>query len=61
LNYLLDTNIVIFFFKGKQSVLEKIREVGIQNCFISEITLAELSFGQQTVQIPKRIIQLLIR
>jgi len=54
LNYLLDTNIVIFFFKGKQSVLDKIREVGIENCVISEITLAELKYGAALSQNPSK-------
>jgi tRNA(fMet)-specific endonuclease VapC len=43
--YLLDTNICIFYFKGRFRLLEKFKEAGIENCFISEITLAELKFG----------------
>ncbi len=45
MSYLVDTNIIIFFFKGKYQIQNKIATVGIQNCFISEITLAELRFG----------------
>jgi len=45
MNYLLDTNIVIFSFKGNKNVNKKIEEIGFKNCFISEITLAELKFG----------------
>lgn len=45
--FLLDTNIVIFFFKGKVSIFEWIEKVGVDNCFISEITLAELYFGAE--------------
>lgn len=54
MTYLLDTNIVIFFFKGRQSVLNKLDEVGIENCFISEITLAELKYGAAFSQNPSR-------
>ena len=43
--YLLDTNICIFYLKGQFGLYEKLHEIGIENCFISEITLAELKFG----------------
>ncbi len=43
--YLLDTNICIFFIKGQYELNKKIAEVGEQNCFISEITVAELKYG----------------
>jgi tRNA(fMet)-specific endonuclease VapC len=45
--YLLDTNICIFYLKGKFELNEKIKQVGLQNCCISEITLAELKFGAE--------------
>ena len=44
-NYLLDTDICIFFLKGHQKVKERIQEVGITNCYISEITIGELFYG----------------
>jgi len=44
-NYLIDTNICVFFIKGKFDLNKKFEQVGIENCFISEITLAELKFG----------------
>ncbi len=47
MKYLLDTNIVIFLFKGKFGIGAKIDEVGIQNCCISEITVAELYYGME--------------
>lgn len=37
--YLLDTNICIYLFKGKYNLMDKILEVGMENCYISEITL----------------------
>ena len=46
-SYLLDTNICIFFLKGRNQLHEKIREIGVANCYISEITIAELMFGAE--------------
>lgn len=43
--YLLDTNICVYFLNGKFSLREKFDEIGIINCFISEITIAELKYG----------------
>ncbi|MDR2585835.1 MAG: type II toxin-antitoxin system VapC family toxin [Prevotellaceae bacterium] len=45
--YLLDTNICVFFIRGKYALNEKINEVGFDNCYISEITLAELKYGAE--------------
>ena len=50
--YLLDTNICVYFFRGKFNLLSKFEEVGIDNCAISEITLAELIFGAEKSQSP---------
>jgi predicted nucleic acid-binding protein len=44
-SYLLDTNIVIYYFKGFFDLDSKLKEAGLSNCFISEVTLAELTFG----------------
>ena len=43
--YLLDTNICIFFLRGKMNIDTKIDKVGVENCYISEITVAELLYG----------------
>jgi len=43
--YLLDTNVCVFFLRGKKSIVEQILNNGIDNCFISEITVAELFYG----------------
>jgi tRNA(fMet)-specific endonuclease VapC len=43
--YLLDTNICAYFLNGKFNLSAKIEAVGIENCFVSEITLAELKYG----------------
>lgn len=43
--FLLDRDICIHFLKGKYNLKQKIEKVGISNCYISEITVAELIFG----------------
>ncbi|MBR6088153.1 MAG: PIN domain-containing protein [Prevotella sp.] len=43
--YLLDTNICVFYLRGKYNIDKAISRVGLKNCFISEITLLELMFG----------------
>lgn len=45
--YLLDTNICIFLLRGKYDVDKKIDQVGMENCYISEITVAELKYGAE--------------
>jgi len=53
--YLLDTNICIFFLKGKNNIISKIEDVGEQNCFISEMTVAELKFGAENSKIKEEM------
>ena len=43
--YLLDTNVCVFFLRGKTTIVEQILKKGIDNCFLSEITVAELFYG----------------
>lgn len=43
--YLLDTDTCIALLKKNPNVIEHLREVGVHNCKISDITLAELYFG----------------
>lgn len=45
MRYLIDTDTIIFFLKGKFSLNKKIEAVGLENCFVSIITIAELFFG----------------
>lgn len=54
MKYLLDSNICIHFFRGKYGIIDKLNEVGIENCAISEITLAELIFGAEKSSNPKK-------
>ena len=46
-SYLLDTNICVFYLRGKFDVDKRIDHVGWENCFISEITMLELKMGAE--------------
>ncbi len=43
--YLLDTNICAFMFRGKYGVRQHLHDIGLHNCHISILTYAELYFG----------------
>lgn len=43
--YQLDTNVVIQILRGDKTIIKQVYEVGIENCCISEITIAELYYG----------------
>ncbi len=61
--YLLNTNICIYFIKGQFGLNKKIAEVGEQNCFISEMTVAELKYGvenSKTVEAMRKIVEAFI-
>lgn len=45
--YLLDTNICIHCLKGDFDWKNRIRQTGLNNCYISELTIAELLFGAE--------------
>lgn len=45
MRYLLDTDTCIFLFRNVGSVAERLKDVGINNCCISEITKAEILVG----------------
>lgn len=55
--YLIDTNILIEFMHGNETIWRKIREIGIKNCCISEISLCELYFGAYYVKDTKYFAQ----
>lgn len=59
MRYLLDSNICIHFFRGKYEMIDKLNDVGIENCAISEITLAELVFGAEKSDNPKKNLKLI--
>ena len=54
MQYLLDTNICVFFLRGKLDMDEIIREKGRENCYISEITVLELRFGAENSNNPAK-------
>jgi tRNA(fMet)-specific endonuclease VapC len=54
MKYLLDTNICVFFLRGKLNLDQLIKQKGRANCFISEITVAELRFGAENSNNPTK-------
>lgn len=44
-SFLLDTNVIIEVLRGNNDIIDKIESVGQENCYISEITIAELLYG----------------
>lgn len=50
MDYLLDTNICIYYFKGQFQLKDKIEKIGFKRFAISEITLAELIYGAEKSQ-----------
>lgn len=45
--YLLDTNVCVHLLRGKYRVDAQIDHVGLENCYISEVTVAELKYGSE--------------
>jgi len=54
MKYLLDTNICVHFLRGNFGLINKFRQIGIENCAISEITFAELVFGAENSSNPEK-------
>jgi tRNA(fMet)-specific endonuclease VapC len=54
MQYLLDTSTCVFFLRGKLHLDEIIKEKGLGNCFISEITVFELKYGAENSDDPKK-------
>ncbi len=52
--YLLDTNICIYFLKGLYNLDKQIEKAETENCFVSEITIAELKFGVENSESKER-------
>ncbi len=59
MKYLLDSNICIHLFRGKFDIDKKLKLIGLENCAISEITLAELVFGAEKSANPNKNHQLI--
>lgn len=47
MKYLLDTNICVHFLRGKFQIDKLLKEKGLENCYISEITVLELRYGAE--------------
>ncbi|RLA72147.1 MAG: hypothetical protein DRG30_07660 [Epsilonproteobacteria bacterium] len=43
--YLIDSDILIYFLKGKQEVVEKLSQIPIDDLYISRINYTELIYG----------------
>lgn len=52
--YLLDTIICIFFLRGMLELYVILKEKGLENCYISEITVFELRFGAENSKNPDK-------
>lgn len=52
MGYLLDTSTCVFFLRGRLDLDKIVKEVGLENCYISEITVAELRFGAENSDDP---------
>lgn len=52
--YLLDTNICIFYLQNKYGVVNQLEKVGRRNCYLSEITVAELLYGAACSSNPEK-------
>ncbi len=52
--YLIDTNIAIYYMKGKFDLNKKFDALTADALFISEITLAELKFGVENSERPEK-------
>lgn len=53
MKYLLDTCICVDLLRRRQEVAIKLNQVGWDNCYISEITIAELLYGAECSLYPK--------
>ena len=53
MQYLLDTNICIFYLRGKLNLDDLIKQKGRENFFISEITVVELRYCAENSSNPR--------
>ncbi len=54
MQYLLDTSICVFFLRGLLDHNIIIKDKGLDNCYISEITVFELRFGAENSENSKK-------
>ena len=58
MKYLLDTSICVFLLRNEHDIDKRLLEAGIENCSISEITVAELLYGAECSKQKKKNLQL---
>jgi len=63
--YLLDTSIVAFLFRGKYGIGKHLSTLGAEQCCVSDVTVAELTYGafhsdrvQQNLDMIERFVQM---
>lgn len=54
MSYLLDTSICIFFLRGQLNLDEVIKKIGLENFYISELTVFELRYGAENSNNPDK-------
>jgi tRNA(fMet)-specific endonuclease VapC len=54
MQFLLDTSTCVFYLRGKLDLASFIRDKGLTNFFISEITVIELRFGAENSNNPEK-------
>lgn len=54
MSYLLDTNICVFYLRGHLDLDNIIREKGLENIYISELTVFKLRYGAENSDHPKK-------
>lgn len=48
-SYLLDTNVCVELLRGNANIAQAINNVGIENCYLSELTVAKLRLVKSMV------------
>lgn len=59
--YLLDTCICVFLFRQKYGIAERLDTIGASECFVSEVTIAKLTYGAYKSNRVKENLELLER
>lgn len=44
-SYLIDPDIIVDLINRRTGIREKVNQVGLVNCYVSELTIAELTYG----------------
>jgi tRNA(fMet)-specific endonuclease VapC len=57
--YLLDTSICVHLFRKRLEIEKKLSKIDMSQCFISEITVAELKYGAYKSAKPKENLELI--